>query len=169
MKSVLLATFAAIAVQPFVFFMWANLPALIAGKTLSTGELFGTPLFAALFAMPFVVLTGIPVHIILRRLNFLSWRSLGAVGFLAAALPIAIDGFAERATDYGGSWHGTSVSFVIEGKRTLYGWLSYAEMVLLFGLHGLIGALTFFFVWRFVESHRSLSKTDDLASLPNDR
>jgi hypothetical protein len=30
----------------------------------------------------------------------------------------------------------------------LYGWLSYAQSVVFFGLHGFAGALAFFFVWR---------------------
>ena len=149
MKAILLATLAAIIVQPFVFFLLFFSPALLAGAHIPLKQLFDIPLFAAVFAVPFVVALGIPAHLLLRRFNRLSWRSLGTFGFIVAALPVAIFGFSDYSGySSGGNWYGTPVEFVVNGQKTFYGWLSYAQGVLFFGLHGLAGALVFHFVWR---------------------
>ena len=47
MKAILLATVAAIAVQPLVLFAWLFLPALIAGDTVPPKDLVGMSLFSA--------------------------------------------------------------------------------------------------------------------------
>lgn len=74
---------------------------------------------------------------------------LGLIGFIAAALPLAIYSWPEYpGSSSGGNWYGTPVHFVVDGQKTLYGWLSYAQNVLFFGVHGLAGGLAFFFVWR---------------------
>jgi hypothetical protein len=165
MKAILLATIAAIAVQPFVFFLLVLLPALLAGAHMSPKDLFGLPLFAALFAVPFVVVLGIPAHLLLQRFNRLSWRSLGTFGFLVAALPVAIYGFSDYSGySSGGNWYGTSVEFVVNGQKTFYGWLSYAQSVLFLGLHGLAGALAFFVVWRRSLGPNSSFKADGCAA-----
>ena len=149
MKAILLAAIAAIVVQPFVFFLLVLSPALLAGARIPLNDLFALPLFAALFAVPFVVVVGIPASLLLRHFKCLSWWSLGAVGFVVASLPIAIYGWSEYAGySSGGNWYGTPVEFVVKGQKTFYGWLSYAQDVLFFGLHGLAGALAFYFVWR---------------------
>lgn len=149
MKAILLATAAAIAVQPLVFFLLVLSPAMFAGTRIPPNDLFGMPLLAALFAVPFVVVLGIPAHRVLRRCNCLTWWSLGSLGILMATLPAAISGFPEYpGFSLSGNWYGSPVVFVVNGEKTFYGWLSYAQDVLFFGLQGLAGALAFFFVWR---------------------
>ena len=149
MKAILLATIAAIAIQPFVFILLFLLPMLVLGADFPPAEFIGTPLFSALFAAPFVVVIGIPSLLLLRHFNRLSWLSLSSVGFIAAATPIAIYGWSEYpGSSSAGNWYGTPIDFVIDGQKTFFGWLSYAQGVLLFGLHGLAGALAFYFAWR---------------------
>jgi hypothetical protein len=149
MRAILLATVAAIVIQPFVFIALFLLPLLAMGADISASDFFGLPLLAALFSAPFVVAIGIPSLFLLRHFNRLSWRSLGSIGFIAAALPVAISGWSEYpGLSSGGNWYGTPVDFVVDGQKTLYGWLSYAQSILLFGLHGSAGALVFLFVWR---------------------
>lgn len=149
MKAILLATVAAIAVQPLVLFAWLVLPALIAGGHVSSNEFFGMSLFSALLALPFVVVIGIPALLLLRRFRHLSWGSLGTIGFVVAALPVAVIGLFDYAgSSSGGNWYGTPVEFVVNGQKTFYGWLSYVQSIVFFGLHGLAGALALFFVWR---------------------
>ena len=161
MKAILLATIAAITVQPVVFFFLILSPVLFAGGHMSPQDLFGLPLFAALFAAPFVVVLGIPAHLTLRHFNRLSWWSLGAFGFLVAALPVAIYGYSDYSGySSGGNWYGTSVDFVINGQKTFYGWLSYVQDVVFLGLHGFAGALAFFFVCRRSSIPNSSFKTD---------
>lgn len=150
-KAILLATIAATAIQPLVFILLFLLPMLALGADIPAKDFFSIPLFSALFAMPFVVVFGIPSLLILRRFNRLSWLSLGSIGLIAAALPVAIYGWSDYpGFSSGGSWYGTPVNFVIDGQKTLYGWLSYAQSILFFGLHGLTGGIVFFSVW-----HRS--------------
>ena len=149
MKAILLATAAAIAIQPFVLFAWFLLPMLIAGGHVSANDLFGIPLFAALVATPFVVVAGIPAFLLLRRFKCLSWWSLGTIGLVVAALPVAVYGWSEYAGfSSAGNWYGAPVDFVINGQKTFYGWLNYVQSVVFFGLHGFVGALAFFFAWR---------------------
>ncbi len=149
MKAIVFATIAAIVVQPFVLFALFILPALLFGGQVSSNEIFGIPLFAGLVAAPIVVVVGIPAFLLLRHFNCLSWWSLGGVGFIIAALPIAIYGWSDYAGySSGGNWYGTPVDFVINGKKTFYGWLSYAQDIVFFGLHGLAGSLAFYFTWR---------------------
>jgi hypothetical protein len=149
MKAILLATVAAIAVQPLVLFAWLFLPALIAGDTVPPKDLVGMSLFSALLASPFVVVVGIPAFLLLRYFRHLSWWSLGTIGLVVAACPVAVFGLFEYAGySSGGNWYGTPVEFVINGQKTFYGWLSYAQSVVFFGLHGFVGALAFFIVWR---------------------
>lgn len=156
MKAILLATVSAIAIQPFVLFAWFFLPALIAGSHISSSDLLGVPLFAALISAPFVIVVGIPALLLLRHFKRLSWWSLGMIGLIVAALPVAVYGWPEYAgSSIGGNWYGTPVEFVVNGQKTLYGWLNYAQSVVFFGLHGFAGALAFFFVWRLASSRGS--------------
>ena len=153
MKAILLATVSAIAIQPFVLFAWFLLPALITDGHVSSSDLLGIPLFAALISVPFVIVVGIPALLFLRHFKWLSWWSLGMVGLAVAALPVAVYGWPEYAgSSIGGNWYGTPVEFVVNGKKTFYGWLNYAQSVVFFGLHGFVGALAFFFVWRRASS-----------------
>jgi hypothetical protein len=153
MKAILIATVSAIAIQPFVLFAWFLLPALITDGHVSLSDLLGIPLFAALISVPFVIVVGIPALLLLRHFKWLSWWSLGMVGLVVAALPVAVYGWSEYAGfSSTGNWYGTPVEFVVNGNKTFYGWLNYAQSVVFFGFHGFVGALAFFFVWRRASS-----------------
>lgn len=165
MKAILLAAVAAIAIQPFVLFAWFLLPVLITGGHVSPNDLFGIPLFAAVIATPFVFVVGVPAFLLLRRFKCLSWWSLGTIGLIVAALPVAVYGWSEYAGfSSAGNWYGTPVDFVVNGQKTFFGWLDYAQSVVFFGLHGFTGALVFFFVWRRSSGSDSLSKADGVAA-----
>ena len=153
MKAILIATVSAIAIQPFVLFAWFLLPALITDGHVSSSDLLGIPLFAALISVPFVIVVGIPALLLLRHFKWLSWWSLGMVGLVVAALPVAVYGWSEYAGfSSTGNWYGTPVEFVVNGNKTFYGWLNYAQSVVFFGFHGFVGALAFFFVLRRASS-----------------
>ena len=116
---------------------------------------------AAITVQPFIVVICIPSLFVLRRLNFLSWQSLGAVGFVAAAMPIATYGWFEYpGYSSVGEWFGKSVTFVIDGRKTFYGWVEYARDIMFFALHGLVGGLVLYFVWcRGMRSNKSTKVT----------
>jgi hypothetical protein len=124
MKAILLATVAAIAVQPLVLLAWLFLPALIAGDTVPPKDIVGMSLFSALLASPFVVVVGIPAFLLLRYFRHLSWWSLGTIGLVVAACPVAVFGLFEYAGySSGGNWYGTPVEFVINGQKNFL-WLA---------------------------------------------
>jgi hypothetical protein len=152
MKARLLATLAAIAVQPIVFCAWFLLPLALRGADISPREASSILLYVVLFATCFVVFLGLPAFLILKRFNRLNWRSVSLLGFIIASVPLAIYSWpvGSRWSGYssGGNWHGRQVDFYSDGVATTYGWLNYGEGILAFGLQGLAGALIFYFVWR---------------------
>ena len=134
--------------QPIVFLLIFILPLVIQGADIPRADLISLPTLAAVFAAPFVVVVGIPSLLLLRHFNLLSWVKLGAVGFAAAAIPFAALGWSDSpGSSSGGNWYGHPVEFVVNGQRSIYGWLSYAQSIVFYGLHGFVGALVFFFVW----------------------
>jgi hypothetical protein len=149
MRDIIAASLLAIAVQPLVFLLWVALPPLIAGADVPLAGMASTSLFAAVVAVPFVLLIGIPSALLLRRFGHLRWLQLAAIGFVTAALPIAAN-LPGGGSGYssGGNFYGRVVDYVVAGEPTIWGWLSYAQSVLFFGLHGLIGASVFYLVWR---------------------
>ena len=53
---------------------------------------------------------------------------------------------------------------MIDGKTTLYGWLSYAESAAIFGLHGTAGALAFYFTWKWLQGKEQGAPSLETAS-----
>jgi len=95
------------------------------------------------------LLLGIPAFLILKRFSHLNWASVSVSGALIGGLPIAFLWPREReGYSAGHNWHGTYVDTYINGTPTNYAWLNYGESVLIFALHGLLGALVFYAVWR---------------------
>ena len=148
-KAISLATLGAIGVQPIVFLAWIGLPAVIAGEFSAFMDVARFSYLAAVFSVPFVVFIGVPATLFLASSNKLRWWVLGLIGFVSAGAPIALStpgggsGYSS-----GGNWYGESVQFVVNGEPTLYGWLNYVQSILFFGLHGLVGALVFYVIWR---------------------
>ena len=148
-KASLLSSIAALLVQPPIFLAWMGIPALVAGETVAFLDMVRFSPLAAVFAIPFVVVVGIPAALLLSRDGRLRWAPLALVGTLAAILPLlAIIPGGSTGYSSGGNWHGKAVDYVVNGKPTLYGWLSYFESLVYFGLHGFIGASAFYAVWR---------------------
>jgi hypothetical protein len=51
----------------------------------------------------------------------------------------------------GMSYHGTYRRMIDDGVPTFWGWVGFVEALVIFGLHGAVGAIIFFLVWRKVE------------------
>jgi hypothetical protein len=152
MKAIAIAAVAAVLIQPVVFFGWFGIPALLTGDLVGRVSLF-MALVSIAVAIPFVLLIGVPSFLLLRRFNRLTPGKLILAGFAGAAIPAAaITWPLGRYPGYssGGSWHGFPVEYFVNGVPTVYGWLSYVEGVLMYGVHGLVGAFVFFLVWRAV-------------------
>ena len=148
-KASVLSSIAALLVQPLIFLAWMGIPALAAGETVAFFDMARFSPLVAVFAIPFVVIVGVPAALLLSRDRALRWAPLALVGTVAAILPLlAIIPGGGTGDSSGGNWHGQVVDYVVNGKPTLYGWLSYLESLLYFGLPGLIGASVFYAVWR---------------------
>jgi hypothetical protein len=155
---ILLAPIAAILVQPAILVLRFLPDYLLAPSPQSFPSGVGSfLLFVLIFATAAVIFLGIPTFILLRKFNRDNWFSLGISGFLLSAVPVAFlypqkrDGFSS-----GGNWHGKFVETYIDGLPTNYAWLIYFENIFFYGLHGLIGALVFYAVWRRLDKRKKL-------------
>lgn len=158
MSAMIKATVAAVLVQPLVFVAWIFLPWLVEGASFTfkdLAEVLALSGYVWLFATCHVLFLGIPLFLILRRIDSATGPFVSATGFIAGAIPNAIYSWPlwgnSSGFSSGGTWHGKFVRFVIDGEVTIYGWFSYVESVLMFGVHGLVGAMIFYWVWRKVQ------------------
>ena len=149
-KAIWLSSIAAILIQPLVFLAWLGFPALLAGEPAAVlADMACVSIFAAVFAIPFVLIVGVPATLLLLRYGKLRWWRLALVGVLAATLPIATFGLSTSPVySSSGDWNGQFVDYVVNGERTFYGWLSYFESLVYFAVHGFIGASVFYALLR---------------------
>lgn len=154
MKAIIFAALSAIAVQPIVFCIWLFAPGIVRGNaTIKVlGEIASASYLVLIVAAVFVFMLGIPIFLILRRLNKVNAISMNCSGFLVGAIPMLILAFPidnpGSGFSYGGNWHGTYVQGMIDGVYTKYAWYIFIEKVIGFGMHGLIGAYIFLRVWQ---------------------
>jgi len=136
-----LATLAALAVQPLVLVVWLVGPSLfLGGSHPPLGDLGALGLVTSIVAAPFVMLIGIPAALLLRHHPHRGWW-LALVGFLGAALPVAIPSAGDVAS------------------------LADLGPTVVFGLHGLAGATAFHATWRL--SERVMCRADGLSPRAN--
>jgi hypothetical protein len=152
MREVWIASIAAVAVQPLVFLL-RLLPVFLYSSTPIYGLGF-VVIAVVVVSAAFVLVLGIPMFLFLRRRRGEGWVSLSIAGFLAGAVPFALLSWPRAMSGYssGSNWHGHYVDMYIQGVPTVYAWESYAENVAYCGLHGLIGAIVFFAIWRRVSA-----------------
>jgi hypothetical protein len=151
-RALSLATVAAILIQPIVFWAWFFLPALSHGSVVRLDVFALTTLSVLMVSAVFVLVFGVPIFLAFRHFNKVGWLPISVSGFLISAIATAIYSWPSSdikvGNSFGGTWHGSSVEFFLNGVPTIYGWLRYMESVVIFGLHGMIGALIFVIVWR---------------------
>lgn len=109
--------------------------------------------FAATFAH--ALLIGLPAFLWLRRIGRLSAARLAVAGFVAGGLLVGALGWPWRGgisgSSYSSSWHGRFVEMNRDGVPTVYGWLSWLESVILYGIVGIASALAFWYGWRYFQ------------------
>ncbi len=130
--SILVSSLAALAVQPFVLFIWFFLPALLRGAVFQWHRFPSVAYVTMLVAAPFVLSLGVALTAILLGLGRLKWWPLALVGAVVGCIL--------------GGWNGPGSGGGQHGEPTLEGWLSYLLIVAGFALHGLIGATVFYAV-----------------------
>jgi hypothetical protein len=137
MKPLVRACFCALVVQPFILLLWVGLPYVFNGEAIFSSKLppLGDVLLALLsvayvvviYAAGHMLLLGLPLFYLLRYSNRINWISSGLGGFVSGCLPTAI---------------------FSRPSNTGIDWPDYFAGVVLFGLHGIIGALVFYWAWR---------------------
>lgn len=114
-----------------------------------SGSLQALPL-AFGFSLPYALLVGMPIAVLLDRSGRLDWRNAVATGFsLGIALPLLfLLLFLPLAGGSGGSSAVGGVPMVVDGVRTAAGWASLAQFVFSAGLLGAAGSLGGYAVWK---------------------
>lgn len=146
------AALAAIVVQPLVMFCWFLPTTFLSGEPVRLAAAAGgMSALVMLVAVPFVLVVGVPMSLLLHAFGRLRWWPLALVGGLTGAMLVAwnLPG-GPSAYHANGTWFGSSVDFVIDGEVTIYGWIRYLIPVAIMALHGLVGATAFYLAWRRV-------------------
>ena len=157
MRVITRAYFTSVFVQPIVFLLSLvinMIPGLVRGLTISVNDFYGLGfLFMSVLVVAaiYTLVIGVPIFFLLKYYDRLSWTSVTLAGIVAAAVPDALFSW-PLWTDYsgytsGGNWYGHYVEFIKDGVFTVYGWIRYVEEVFWFGIHGLVGAAVFYYVW----------------------
>lgn len=137
---------AASVVPPFLFLAFIL---AISGGDLQT-DVVGLMLMVAwLVSLAHLVALWLPVFFFLQRSGRSRWSTVTATGFLCGAIPIAIFSLPSTRLGYSSSrgWFGTLVETYRNGEPTIYAWLEVAAISFLWGLFGVVAAVTYWRLW----------------------
>lgn len=164
----LLPPIAALAIQPVVFLIYTGLPfAFSSSDSFPWDQLPAMAALVMAFALPHLLFLGIPVFLLLRWKGRLSFPWIALSGFLIGMLLPLIVGWPRACPGcgYSAGFHGQTRDLMVDGKTTLYGWLAFAESGVTLGLHGVAGALAFYFTWKWLQG-RQPSEAASLGTNP---
>jgi hypothetical protein len=101
--------------------------------------------FGVLFgiALAHVVLLGVPVALVLRRIGRWGVLPMGIAGLLVGALPYGIFSF-PRGDKAGVDVFNDGVQTMANGVTTAAGWMDWLQEAAVFGVLGVLGALAYF-------------------------
>ncbi len=137
---------------------------LIYGLVLSVGSSNWIRVFGELYILAFFVfmvsamhtfLLGLPTYFLVRRILPFNYLVSALTGFVVGSIPVAI--YSWPLSGSGASTiNGTPT--IINGIPTIAGWISYGQGVLVFGVLGISGAITYkYLLTRFQSSNNALS------------
>jgi hypothetical protein len=159
MPAITAAALCSVLVQPFAFALLVAVRMLaISGPATAPGtsDILFMVIGVLVVAVPHVLVLGIPVFLLMRKRGWLNACAVSLAGFLAGGAPLAVVSFPPlRNTSgitYEATWYGGYYTFVNNGVTTVYGWLSYFEGVVTFGLQGTVAALVFWKVWEWART-----------------
>jgi hypothetical protein len=138
-----------LARQRFAGCVAAFLFAALAAAALATA-IFGSMDFlpyAFAVAIGHAVLLGQPLFVMFYRKGWVNALSCIAAGLVIGAIPISFFAWPWNPGNRFSSWS-NNVPKVIDGVPTMAGWLEYAELTGIFGLHGAIAGFVFWLVLR---------------------
>ncbi|WP_028101943.1 hypothetical protein [Pseudoduganella violaceinigra] len=143
------AFLSAVAVQPLVLALRIAPSYFSSPVPMGIGEISFIYFLVVFVSAPVVLVLGIPTFLLLRRSARLGWLSVGLTGFMLGGFLAALFWPHALSSDSASqNWHGKDVEMYIDGSPTIYAWLSYGENIIYYGLHGLVGAVVFYAVWR---------------------
>jgi hypothetical protein len=116
--------------------------ALLAGILLGNYAFAFYALFIALGSALFI---GLPVALLFQWLGWMNAFAAIVAGFLIGAVPVFVmEAFSQAGAFV--SLNGTTTE--IDGHRTLAGWLFILQIAGILGVHGAVGGLTAWIIWR---------------------
>ena len=112
------------------------------------GAMFGVTFFVAAYLCPGYALCagslGFPIAIIGWRFKLIQKRTSIVVGFF---LGIVCAILFELVAYSGVTRSANGITYMIDGARTIYGWIEFSVVVVVVGLLGALGGYTFWFIW----------------------
>ncbi len=146
------ALLSVVLVEIIVAFVFILIPFAYFGEPVSRilNFAFFYAFWVAVVTAGIVVLFGIPSYLTLKYYNIASTKNLLVIGFLIPVILFILYSSIDQVGSgfsFGANFYGTYRELIIDGVRTTWGWISFAEDLVTFGIHGMIGAFTFKKVW----------------------
>jgi len=124
------------------------IPIFIAGAPIYWNQILFLGYWVLVVAAIIVILIGIPTYLLLNRRGKATNINLAIVGFIIPVVTFTVINVSfgpSGRRSAGHTYHGTYRAMVVEGERTIWGWLSFLEQGIIFGICGAIAAAIFGF------------------------
>lgn len=154
------ASITVVIVELLLALVFILLPLLVFGVDISEiGSFILFYLFWVMLVSGSIVLTiGIPIYLVLESKNLASSWNLAAIGFLIpVVIYLVISAIYSVSSGFssGQNYYGIYREMIVHGERTFWGWISFVEDTIKFGVHGLIGAIVFGKIMLWIKRRRS--------------
>ncbi|GAB1268089.1 hypothetical protein NBRC116493_13420 [Aurantivibrio infirmus] len=152
MKTAIAALSIAILIQLPLGYFFISLESLVLGHgfiDIRDGVEFYL-LAALIIAAAVIIFLGMPTYFTLKHFKYNSTLNVAFAGFVIPALILSFLNFG--ITDYQGysageNYYGTYRATFSDGNRTFWGWVKFLEGLATYGIHGILGAITFHIIY----------------------
>ncbi len=148
MKKTVYAFILATLIQLPLGYFFASLEGLVLGHGfIGVSSNIGFYLLSVLLVSCCVILLiGLPMYFVLKSFGLNTTVNVAVIGFLIPLIILSILNFG--TTSFGGysaseNYYGTLRETFVSGTRTIWGWVTFFEEILTFGIHGVVGATIF--------------------------
>ena len=152
MKSIVAGVAFALLVQYPIALAFMIIPMIYGSSSLSDGLNFIAFYFfwITVIALPIILALGLPTFYWMRSRNLVSHRNMliaGGMMALILAAGLSWPGFFGEGFSSGENYYGTYRDMIVDGNPTIWGWISFAEDLAMFAIHGALGAAFFQMGW----------------------